>query len=41
VDANLVVVKNANHNSKSIGGPIQPSRQEISAMLADFLRQIY
>ena len=32
----LVVVKNANHNFKPTGGAIQPTRQEISARMADF-----
>jgi len=36
VDARLVVVKNANHNFKPTGGPIQPTRQEISVMVSDF-----
>jgi len=32
----LVTVKNANHNFKPTGGAIQPTRQEISAGMADF-----
>jgi dipeptidyl aminopeptidase/acylaminoacyl peptidase len=36
VPASLVIVKNANHNFKPTGGVIQPSRAEISSMMADF-----
>lgn len=32
----LLAVKNANHNFKPTGGVIRPSRQEISAAMADF-----
>jgi acetyl esterase/lipase len=34
--ASLLTVKNANHNFKPTGGAIQPTRQEISAGMADF-----
>jgi len=34
--ASLLIVKNANHNFKPTGGAIQPTRQEISASMADF-----
>jgi len=36
VDATLITVTNANHNFKPTGGPIEPTREEISAMMADF-----
>ncbi len=36
VDASLVIVKNANHNFKPTGGSIEPTRQEISKLTADF-----
>lgn len=36
VDVTLVIVENANHNFKPTGGPIAPSRTEISDMMADF-----
>lgn len=36
VDATLVMVKNANHNFKPTGGPITPTRAELSEMMADF-----
>ena len=32
----LTIVKNANHNFKPTGGPIQPAREEISIQMADF-----
>lgn len=32
----LVIVKNANHNFKPTGGPIEPSRTEISNLMGDF-----
>jgi acetyl esterase/lipase len=35
-DVRLVMVENANHNFKPTGGAIQPTRQEISAGMADF-----
>jgi acetyl esterase/lipase len=40
VDATLVIVKNANHNFKPTGGPISPSREEISVMMADFFDRV-
>jgi acetyl esterase/lipase len=40
VDASLVVVKNANHNFKPTGGPIQPTRQEISESMGDFFERV-
>jgi acetyl esterase/lipase len=36
VDATLVVVKNANHNFAPSGGPISPSRAELSKIMGDF-----
>jgi acetyl esterase/lipase len=36
VDADLVLVENANHNFKPTGGPIAPTRAEISQRMADF-----
>ena len=36
VDATLVIVENADHNFKPIGGPINPTRTEISEMMGDF-----
>jgi acetyl esterase/lipase len=36
VDATLVIVENANHNFKPTGGPITPTRTEISDLMADF-----
>jgi dipeptidyl aminopeptidase/acylaminoacyl peptidase len=35
-DVQLVVVKNANHNFKPTGGEINPSREAISNLTADF-----
>jgi acetyl esterase/lipase len=35
-NSTLVIVKNANHNFKPTGGPIEPTRGEISSMVADF-----
>lgn len=35
-NSTLVIVKNANHNFKPTGGAINPTREEISAMMADF-----
>jgi len=32
----LVIIKNANHNFKPTGGPIEPSRAEISNLMGDF-----
>ena len=40
VDATLVVVKNANHNFAPTGGPISPSREELSRMLGDFFDRV-
>jgi len=40
VDAELVVVRNANHNFKPTGGPIQPARQEISDRMGDFFDRV-
>lgn len=39
VPAELVVVKNANHNFAPTGGPIQPKRQELTKKLCDFFEQ--
>ncbi len=36
VKSTLVVVANANHNFKPTGGPITPTRQEISRMMGNF-----
>ena len=36
VDATLVIVENADHNFKPIGGIITPTRTEISGMMGDF-----
>jgi hypothetical protein len=36
VDARLVLVQNANHNFKPTGGPINPSRAELSTQMAAF-----
>ncbi len=36
VNAELVMVSNANHNFKPTGGPIKPTREEISRTMADF-----
>jgi acetyl esterase/lipase len=38
-DVTLVVVQNGNHNFKPTGGAIQPTREEISALMADFFDQ--
>ncbi len=35
----LVIVKNANHNFKPTGGAIQPTREEISTLMANFFDQ--
>jgi acetyl esterase/lipase len=35
-EVTLVIVKNANHNFKPTGGPISPTRAEISEKMADF-----
>jgi acetyl esterase/lipase len=39
VEAQLVVVKNANHNFKPTGGEIQPNRLDISTQMADFFQE--
>ena len=39
VDVQLVMVKNANHNFAPTGGPVQPSRAEITWLIADFFDQ--
>ncbi len=39
-DATLVVVKNANHNFAPTGGPISPSREELSRILGDFFVRV-
>jgi len=36
VDGSLTIVENANHNFKPTGGPIKPTRVEISKSMADF-----
>lgn len=36
VPATLVMVKNAGHSFKPVGGPISPTRPEITKMMADF-----
>ncbi len=36
VQVTLVTVTNANHNFKPTGGPITPTREEISSQMADF-----
>ena len=36
VNSTLVIVSNANHNFKPTGGAINPARQEISALMAEF-----
>ncbi|HLO17348.1 MAG TPA: alpha/beta hydrolase [Anaerolineales bacterium] len=38
-EATLVIVENANHNFKPTGGPIKPTRAEISDMLGNFFDQ--
>lgn len=40
VDATLVIVENANHNFKPTGGEIDPTREEISDLMADFFDRI-
>lgn len=40
VDAALVLVKNADHNFKPVGGVIDPSRTEISSIMGDFFDHI-
>jgi acetyl esterase/lipase len=36
VTATLVMVKNAGHGFRQVGGPVSPSEQEITRMVADF-----
>jgi len=36
VEVTLVIVENANHNFKPTGGPIRPTRTEISDLMGDF-----
>ena len=40
VDVTLVIVENADHNFKPVGGVIDPSRAEISSLMADFFDSI-
>jgi acetyl esterase/lipase len=40
VDATLVIVDNANHNFKPTGGPIAPTRTEISDIMGDFFDRV-
>ncbi len=40
VDSTLVIVKNANHNFKPTGGPISPTREAISVLMADFFDRV-
>ncbi|MGZ9234449.1 MAG: alpha/beta hydrolase fold domain-containing protein [Anaerolineales bacterium] len=40
VDATLVIVQNANHNFKPTGGPIRPTRAEISNMMGNFFDRL-
>ena len=40
VDVTLVIVQNANHNFKPTGGPIKPTRTEISNLMADFFDRV-
>ena len=35
-DSTLVIVANANHNFKPTGGPIEPTREEISSLMGEF-----
>jgi acetyl esterase/lipase len=39
-DATLVIVENADHNFKPIGGPINPTRTEISDIMGDFFDRV-
>ncbi len=39
VPATLVIVKNAGHGFAPMGGPISPSRQELTKMIGDFFDQ--
>jgi len=40
IDASLIVVENANHNFKPTGGPIKPTRAEISSSIGDFFDRV-
>jgi len=40
VDVTLVIVENANHNFKPTGGPIKPTRTEISDIMGDFFDRL-
>jgi hypothetical protein len=39
VPATFVIVKNAGHGFAPLGGPISPSRQELTKMIGDFFDQ--
>jgi dipeptidyl aminopeptidase/acylaminoacyl peptidase len=39
VDVTLVIVENADHNFKPVGGEIFPSREAISELMADFFER--
>jgi hypothetical protein len=36
----LVIVENADHNFKPTGGPIQPTRAEISDIMGEFFDRV-
>jgi acetyl esterase/lipase len=40
IDVTIVIVHNANHNFKPTGGPIDPTRTEISDIMADFFNRV-
>jgi dipeptidyl aminopeptidase/acylaminoacyl peptidase len=40
IDVMIVIVQNANHNFKPTGGPIDPTRTEISDIMADFFDRV-
>ena len=40
VDVTLVIVENADHNFKPVGGAINPTRTEISELMGDFFDRI-
>ncbi len=40
VAVTLVLVENADHNFKPVGGVINPSRTEISSLMGDFFDSI-
>jgi len=40
IDVTLVMVQNANHNFKPTGGPIDPTRTEISDIMGDFFDRL-